>query len=299
MQNEQTEQRMVPSPLKQLDDPPTLTFAALKHASNPAARHSHAEKDIAAFVTAIVPAHIPYDPEKVQFTYEHGMKGWVIQCLLSLATFLENLGRGGPTTEISVDPHEDKMGRHHVRCDYVIHFIPFTGQTSKQIRSSTDLATWYTASIPSTYLGSLEDISAAISSQFQLAALQVTNVKRQYAALGVRTGKIHVDYELAHPDSGIPWHLLHLTRYVTLPLQQGEALPQKIKMEINPVLFRDGNLCSVGYCHGGKCLHNTPNAGPPTTNKRKEKEQERLLLTNKYAKGGSSADYLHPHPRLK
>ena len=190
MQNEQTEQRMVPSPLKQLDDPPTLTFAALKHASNPAARHSHAEKDIAAFVTAIVPAHIPYDPEKVQFTYEHGMKGWVIQCLLSLATFLEKLGRGGPTTGISVDPHEDKMGRHHVRCDYVIHVIPFTGKTSKQIRSSTDLATWYTASIPSTYLGSLEDISAAISSQFKLAALQVTNVKRQYAALGVRTGKI-------------------------------------------------------------------------------------------------------------
>ena len=52
--------------------------------------------------------------------------------------------------------------------------------------------------------------------------MRVTGVKWTFDANGARKGNIHVDFTLTHPEEGLPWHKLHMTRYVTLPIQPKE-----------------------------------------------------------------------------
>ena len=127
--------------------------------------------------------------------------------------------------------------------------------------------------------------------------MRVTGVKWTFDANGARKGNIHVDFTLTHPEEGLPWHKLHMTRYVTLPIQPKEPAAQRIAMNLNPMLLKEAKMiCLIGYCYGVSCGHQGPQG--PTSNKRKEKQQDRLRIANKYSKGEGSSEYEHPIPRI-
>ena len=286
--------QLVPSPVK-TSDPKALTSAIIIACTNPNAWHKYAAKELAGWIVNTKPPEMIIEPETVVITYSHSLKGFEIQCLLSVATWLENIGRRRIHTNISVDPFTDKKGITWMHCEYVLLFTPYTGAIVKTLKAE-DNVLWFTAAIPTSFLGDLTQINTEVTSTLALAGLRVTSVKWNYDANGTRTGKIHVEFSLANPEEGMPWFKMHLVRFVTLPIQLKEKAAQVIKMELNPNLLKNSGICPVKYCAGVTCGHR--GSMGPTVNKRKEKEQERLRIANKYSKGEGSSGYEHPIPRI-
>ena len=286
-----TDNQIVPSPIK-VNDPKALTSAIIVACTNPLAWHKYAATELAGWIANKQP---DAPPGATTVAYNHGLKGFEIQCPLSVANFLEDIGRRRIHTNISVDAFTDKKGIYWMHCEYVLLFTPFSGDIVKKIKAA-DNVLWFTSPIPTTFLGELTDIITAVTTTLATAGLLVTGAKWNYDAHGTRTGKIHVDFALARPEEGMPWFKMHLARFVTLPIQPKDKTAQIIKMDLNPDLLKDSGICPTGYCAGTMCGHRGPKG--PTTNKRKEREQERLRIANKYSNGEGSSGYEHPIPRI-
>ena len=245
-----TENQMMPSPVK-MTNPMTLTMAKIVACSHPTAWHSHAEPELTGWIISRVPPEYDMKPEEIMATYKNGKKTYDIQCPLRVAAYLEELGRRKTNVVLSVDTFVDVKGTRWPTCEYLLEFTPFTGDMGKKIRV-VDSVFWFTAKVESSWLGTIEEIATVVASTLAPADLRVTGVKWAFDANGARKGSIHVDFALAHPEEGFPWHKLHKARYVTLPIQPKENAAQRLTMNINPKLIKDERLlCNVGVVGSG------------------------------------------------
>ena len=290
-----TETHLMPSPVK-MTNPMTLTMANIIAVSNANAYHKYAEPELTGWIVSRVPPELGLKAVDLMVTYKHGKKAFDIQCPLNVAAFLENLGSRNTNVVLSVDAFTDGGGTRWPHCEYLLELTPFSGELGKKIRTEESVF-WYTSKVDSSWLGTIEDIATVVASTFAPAGLRVTGVKWSLDANGARKGYIHVDFALTHPEEGLPWHKLHLTRYVTLPIQPKEPVAQKIVMHLNPKLLKEERMiCHTGYCYGVSCGHQGPRG--PTANKRKDKEHDRLRIANKYARGDGPSSYEHPIRRI-
>ena len=285
----------MPSPVK-MSNPKTLTMAKIVACSNANAWHDKAEAELSGWIIHHVPQELGMEAGDVMITYKHGKKAYDIQCPLNVANFLEELGRRKTSVVLSVDTYVDAKSTRWQKCEYLLELTPFSGDLVKKIRVEESVF-WYTAKVDSAWLGSIEEIATVVSSTFAPAGLRVTGVKWTFDANGARKGNIHVDFALTNPEEGLPWYKLHMTRYVTLPIQPKEPVAQRITMNLNPKLMeKERMICLIGYCYGVSCGHQGPRG--PTSNKRKEKQQDRLRIANKYSRGEGPSTYEHPVPRI-
>ena len=291
MEPDTNENALVPSPQKP-DMTMALAFAKIISVTNPAAYHHNAETDLSMYIMSISDLASKAGKDMAA-TYVHAKKGFDIAAPRAVVDFLELMGAQGSLAYITVDSFTDKKNILWEKCDYTLQFMAYEGsmiQKGKRVESKL----WYTMTVKANTLHTHEALTMAVTATLNRANLTVTLVKAQLNAAGARTGQYHIDFALANPEDGIPWNLLHRTRFVTLPILPGCTEAQIITMNINPVLAREGLLCKQAYCAAGTCTHGERSANP---NKRAIKTQEQLRLTNKYAKGGPSSGYQH-QPRL-
>ena len=276
------------------EQPLALAFAEIYAVSNNSAFHANAEAEIRGFIALTMPAHLQLDEKLIKVTYERGKGGFDIQGPLNVIKYIEEMGKKGTTGGITVDAFTDKKGTDWMKCEYVLQFMEFKGPTVKNIKKANS-ALWYTFRLGARTIVNDDQVVKAVSSTLLRANLLVTSAKPTLDASGTNSGNWHVDFAYVKPEEGMPWHLIHLTREVTLPIRPGDDTAQKFKMSLNPNMVREGRLCTQAYCHG-ICSHGAPSTNNP--GKRTFKEQEKMRLVNKYKKGEGSSGYHHPPPRI-
>ena len=290
------ETRVVPSPNRETpNDAKALTIARIIYVSNPQAFHHYAEQELSAWIQANLPEELltPRLTELLKASYDHGKKAFEVQATFDAVNYLEDQGSDDKQARIAVDSFTDRKGIEWQKCEYILQFEPFSGDLTRKTRKvGTKL--WFTAQVKASILHDRSVISIAMTETLAKANLLVTMAKEGQNAAGTPSGRYHIDFVLKEPGLGIPWNLFYLTRTVKLPITKESPAEQELTMNLNPVLIQEGNLCPLAYCIGN-CAHNRDKQ---TLGKRKAKEQERLRLTNKYTKGGSSSEYQHPFQRL-